>query len=550
MQKFWGIFTRKQGSVRSAALVLMVMVMTSRVLGLVRDRLLSARFTPDSLGVYFAAFRLPNLIFELLVTGALTAAFIPVFTKFITQGKEQEANKLAATLINLFFILFTILAIPLFIWAVPISKLFAPGFDAQQVSQMASFTRFMFIFQVIPLLVGNFFTGILQSYNLFLIPAIAPVAYNVGIILGIIIFTPIFGLWAPVIGVGLGALLFMLVQIPLLIAIGYKHRLSANVKTPGVKEVATLMGPRTFGLAVAQIDTTTDLILSSLLGARMVTIFTFAQNLQQLPIGLFGTTVAQAALPTLSRDSAQSDLSEFKKTILKSISQILFFVLPCSTLFIVLRIPVVRLVFGAARFDWNATVLTGMTLSAFSVSLFAQSLVQVFTRAFYALYDSKTPVIVGVISILTNTIFSVVFVQFLHYPVWSLGISTSVASILNVTVLLILLDKKVGRFSRADLILPGFKMLAAAVIAALAIYLPLKLFDQLVFDTTHVWGLILLTGVSGGAGMAVYLFLAWVFQVGEVKSFIALIEKVRKPKAVIFEPVSEVVNGGIDNKLP
>jgi len=515
----------------------------------VRDRLLNARFAPDELGVYFAAFRLPNLIFELLVMGALTSAFIPVFTRYVTQQNEKEGFDVAATLINMSMVFMVILATPLLIWSNQISHFLAPGFSPEQVTRMATFTRFMIIFQVLPLLVGNFFTGILQSYNMFLVPAIAPVVYNVGIIIGIIVLTPIVGLMAPVYGVGIGAALFMLIQVPLVIIVGYRHRLTIDYKHKGVREVLKLIGPRTLGLAVSQIDSTVDLMLASLLGARMITVFNFAQQLQQLPVGLFGVSVAQAALPTLSAASAKEDQGEFKKSVISAIHQILFFVFPVSALFIVLRIPVVRLVFGASRFDWEATVLTGMTLSMFALSIFAQSIVNVLARGFYALYDSKTPVKVSVVSIFTNTLLSLFFIKIVGWPVWSLGLSTSIASILNATVLYILLDKKVAGFSKKELFLPAIKMFIAAGIAGVAVFFPLKLFDQLVFDTTRTFGLLLLTGVAGGAGLVTYLLLAWVFDVSEVKSFIELIRRVRKPKAVLLAPVNEVIGNGLQDKL-
>jgi len=157
MRNILKLLGEKQTSVGSAAIVLMSMVFTSRILGLVRDRLLASRFTPDALGVYFAAFRLPNLLFELLVMGALTSAFIPVFTKYITQKNEGEASRMASSVINLSFLLLLIVAVPIFIFATEISKFLAPGFSASQINQMAGFTRFMIIFQVFPLLIGNFF---------------------------------------------------------------------------------------------------------------------------------------------------------------------------------------------------------------------------------------------------------------------------------------------------------------------------------------------------------------------------------------------------------
>ena len=543
------IFTRKQTSIGSAAFVLMLMVLASRVLGLVRDRLLSARFAPDELGVYFAAFRIPNLLFELLVMGALTSAFIPVFTKYISQDKEGEGRRMASTLINASLIIFAFLAVPLLVWTRQVSEFLAPGFTPGQIEQMVSFTRFMTVFQVIPLLVGNFFTGILQSHNLFLVPAAAPVLYNAGIIIGILALTPLFGLYAPVVGVVIGAALFFLIQIPLVVAAGYRYEPVMDIRHRGVRDVGKLVGPRTLGLAVSQIDTTVDLMLASLLGARMVTIFQFAQHLQQLPVGLFGTTIAQAALPTLSVVAGKDDMTGFKKSILSATHQILFFVLPVSVLFIVLRIPVVRLVFGASRFDWEATVLTGMTLSVFSISLFAQSLVHVLARGFYALYDTKTPVGVGILAIFINTVLSIIFIQVMRLPVWALGLSASVASIVNAVFLLLLLDRRVERFPRGELIVPAVKMLVAATIAGMTIYVPLKLLDQLVFDTTRTFGLLLLTGVSGGGGLAMYFLLCWVFGVGEVQSFVRLLKRVRRAREVLLAPAGEVVNGGVQDKL-
>ncbi len=549
MKRVWGIFSKKQLSVGSAAIVLVSMVFASRVMGLIRDRLLSARFAPDELGVYFAAFRIPNLLFELLIMGALTSAFIPVFTKYLSHGEEDNGWKMTSTLINVTLILLTILSVPMLVWTHALSRLMAPGFSPEQINEMASFTRFMIMFQVLPLLVGSFFTGLLQSYHLFIIPAVAPVVYNIGIIIGILVLSPSMGLYGAVLGVGIGAVLFLVIQLPLLVQTGYRHRLTIDLSHKGVREVVRLIGPRTLGLAVSQIDLTVDLMLASLLGARMVTIFNFAQHLQQLPVGLFGASIAQAALPTLSIASVKDDGEQFKKTIIRAVHQMLFFVLPASVFFIVLRIPVVRLVFGASRFDWQATVLTGMTLSAFSLSLFAQSLVHILARGFYAMYDTKTPVGISVISIILNTVLSIVFVQYLHWPVWSLGLSTSIASIVNATLLFVLLDRRVGSFPRWELLGPPLKMALASILAGIAIYIPLKLLDQLVFDTTRTVGLLLLTGIAGAAGLLVYFVLSWLFNVGEVSSFFALIKRVRRAAPVLLEPAQEVVNGGVSDKI-
>lgn len=545
MRRIWTLVTKKQMTVGSAATVLALMVLLSRVLGLVRDRLLASYFAPDTLGVYFAAFRIPNFIFELLVMGALTSAFIPVYSKYLAKDDRVEAERVASGLINLSLIFFLVLAVPLFVGAPWICRIIAPGFNDAQIAQMTAFTRFIVFFQVIPLLIGNVFTGILQSHNMFLIPALAPVLYNVGIIIGVIAFVGSAGLWAPVYGVGIGAFLFVLIQIPALVHIGYRHTGEMDPKREGIREVGKLMGPRTFGLAVTQIDTTIDLMMASLLGARNVTIFNFAQQLQQLPIGLFGQTIAQAALPQLSTLSATDKKEAFLETVRSSMHQILFFVLPASMLFIVLRVPVIRLIYGASRFDWAATVATGMTLSAFSISLFAQSIVQVLARGFYALLDSRTPVKVGVFTVLLNSALSVVFILGFHLPIWALGLSTTIASIANALLLLILLDRKVPGLIGRAFIVPSVKMGIATVVTGIALYVPLKLFDQLVFDTTHTFGLLLLTGISGITGLLTYFFLAWVLNVDQVHDVLRRMRRLQKIRGFSLEPAQEAVTGGV-----
>lgn len=537
------LFFKKQNSIISAAAVIMVAVLLSRGLGLLRDRLLVTYFSVEELGIYFAAFRLPNLLFELLVMGALSTAFIPVFTTFLVKNEEKAAWHMATHVINLCLVALGVLLVPLYIFARPISYFLVPGFSETERELMVSYTRIMLVGQLVPLVIGNFATGMLQSFQRFLLPALAPVLYNVGIILGILILSPLVGLYGAVWGVVIGAVLYLLIQLPVLFKLGYRHQFVLNPHQPGVREVIKLMLPRTFGLAVSQIDITTDLILASFLGTRSITIFHFAQHLQQVPVGLFGATFAQAALPTLSSEAAQKNRESFKKLFLASMQQILFFVLPASTMLVVLRTPIVRIVFGAARFDWSATVMTGMTLSLFAVSIFAQSLIQLFGRGFYALHDTKTPVVVGIIAVLLNTLLSILFVVFLKFEVWSLALSTSIASITNAILLFIFLFQKVDGFDLKSLVIPPLKMVVASFTTGVFLYVPLKLFDQLIFDTTRVFDLLLLTGLASVSGLSVYIFQAWLFDIEEVGTFFKLLQKVKRAPRMFFSQSSELVNG-------
>lgn len=520
------------------------MVLLSRILGLFRDRLLAGRFTPSELGVYWAAFRIPNMIFELLVMGALASAFIPVFTTYLdTKGKEK-AFEMAAIVMNIGLVFFLIFSLPLLLFTQEISSFLAPGFNKDQIALMSSFTRIMVLAQVFPLILGNFFTGMLQSLKNFVIPALAPVVYNIGIILGIIILTPLLGLYAPVVGVVIGAVLFTIIQLPVVLLYGYKHSWRFSFSHPGAREVGKLMLPRTLGLAVSQIDTTIDLILSTLLGAASVTIFNFAQHLQQMPIGLFGASIAQASLPTLSSYYAQHNLEEFKRVFLSAFHQINFFVIPISAILIVLRIPLVRLIFGASTlFDWNSTVATGKTLAFFSISLFAQALIHLLARSFYALHDSKTPVVIGACSVLLNTALSIAFIVYYHLDVWYLGLSTSLASILQLFMLLFFLDRRIGLFNRYQLVMPTLKIVLSGLVTGFVLYIPIKLLDQLVFDTTKTINLFMLTGISTLLGISVYLFLAWFLEVPQIGIVSRIVKGVQVRRGrILFDTTQEVVN--------
>jgi putative peptidoglycan lipid II flippase len=371
------------------------------------------------------------------------------------------------------------------------------------------------------------------------------VLYNLGIILGIIFLSPVMGIYGPTFGVVLGTFLHFIIQLPLAYRLGLKYHLTFDFRHSQVREIGRLMLPRTIGLAVAQIDYTVDIVLASLISTSALVYFSFAQHLQLLPVGLFGATIAQAALPTLSEEGVKRNLTDFRKTFLLCFHQILFLVLPFSVLLIILRIPTVRLVFGAARFDWQATVLTGRVLACFSLSLFAQSLVHLLARAFYALHDSKTPVIIGAISVITNVVISIYFILGLELPIWGLGLSTSIANILNACLLLIWLDKKVGKFNRRQLLIPTFKIFLVSFLTAFALYFPMKLFDQLIFDTTKVFDLLLLTGTTALFGFCVYLFLSWLFKIKTLKSFLELLAKIEVLQKTLrgrtLEPI-EVIN--------
>jgi len=539
----------RQTNILSAAFVIMATIIFSQMLGLVRQRLLVAIFgASNTLGVYLASTRLPDFLFQLLIAGALSSAFIPVFSDYIVKGRESEGHKVASTLLILSLMVFAVFSLLLFIFARQFSAIMAPGFSANDLNLMANLTRIV-IFGEMLFIVGSFLSAILQSYNHFFIPGFASALYNLGIILGIVFLAPFVGIYSAAYGIVFGALIFVLAQVPLVKKMGFSFvpTLSlAWIKTSGVIDIFKLIWPRTISIAIFQIGTLITVTLVSFLQdpGRNYVIFDYAQTLAFAPVALFGQAIAQAAFPVLSKEREKPE--DFKTTFVTSFNQLLYIALPFSVLFLVLRIPIVRLVFGAAQFDWQATVLTGRTLAYFSISIFAQALVYLVSRGFYALHDTKTPLIIGATTTILMVVLGAGSIFIYHLGIESIAISYSIASILNFLILFIFLDRKIGGFGKRSLLKTVSKIFLASAFTAFALYIPIKLLDQLVFDTTKTINLILLTGISSSVGLILYLFLTWLFDVKEASMFILMFKKVGDWRQILTKS-EETIDGTMVN---
>lgn len=540
------LLTRRQTNILSAAFVIMATVILSQLLGLIRQRLLVGIFgASDTLGIYFYASQLPDTLFQLTIASALSSAFIPIFSDYLSKGKEKEAHKMASTLLAVGLCIFVILSLVLMVFAPTFLQIFNLGshFSPEEMVLMSNLMRIIIVGQLF-FIIGTFFTALLQSYNHFFIPGIAAALYNLGIITGVILFSSTFGIYSATIGVLIGGVIFVLVQLPQAKKVGFSFRPSFSyIKSDGVGTVGKMMWPRTIAIIIMQMGTVAIGAFISLLSdpGRMNVIFDFARTLAFAPVVLFGQTIAQAAFPILSREKDRPQ--EFKTTFLNSFNQMLYLVLPVSVLILVLRIPVVRLVFGASKFDWPATVLTGQTLAFFCLSIFAQALIALVLRGFYALHDTKIPLIVNAISTIILLICAYLFIVMYHMGVQSLAIAFTISSIIQLIILFLLLEKKIGRFDKLPLFISWSKIFISSLFTAFALYIPIKLLDQLVFDTTRTVNLIILTGISSLAGLSLYLFLTWFFDVKEAKTYLLVFKKIGNWKGVLTKS-QEVLEGG------
>lgn len=546
------LLTRPQKNILSAATIIMVMVAASRVLGLIRNRVLAHFFAAERLSIYFAAFRIPEVIFEVLVFGALSAAFIPTFTSYLSRKKQEEAWYVAGVSLNIALLVFAALAIVIFIFSEPLYRLITPGFSLTEIAQIARLTRILLLTQGF-FVASYFLTGILESLKRFLIPAIAPLFYNLGIIFGTIFLSNRLGLYGPTLGAMVGALFHFLVQLPLAIYFGFRPQKSLDVSHPGVREIGRLALPRVIELSFLQLGKLVELFLASLVVTAAYAHYTFANSLQLLPAGLFGISIAKASLPTLSHQAAQKEEKGFQETLITSFNEINFLVFPCAVFLAILRIPAVRLVFGGAQFTWESTVQTGQALSAFSLGIFSQSSNYLLARAFYALHDTTTPVRISIGSILLNIVLGLFFILGLGLPIWSLALAFSLASIFQLFLLLSFLSRRLKDFEVKRILNPFFKIIFASLSAGAVMFFFLKILDRSVwrkqlsflgrlglvlptnferfaFDTRYTINVILLTGLVGLLGTVVYLVLARVLKIKESFALLKFLSRLKPLK--------------------
>jgi len=514
------ISQKKQSTILSASLVLAITFTISSILGLLRNRFLYANFFSccvADLDVYNAAFRLPDLIFKLLVTGVLSASFIPVFSSYLHKNKKV-ADEIASTIINLLLITFFIISLIAFIFIKPISNLIAAGFSPDQLVLMANLSRILLIAQLFFLL-SNFITAILQVNQIFIIPALSPIIYNLFIIIGIYTLAPIFGIYGVAIGAVVGAFFHLAIQIPVVYRQGFVYYPIIRTKLNGVKEVFRLMIPRILSLGLGEIENTITLFFASTLASGSISLLNLALQFMYWPSRIFGTTVGQASLPILSKNIAKNELDQFKSTVSKIIIQSLFIAIPISVLILVERVSIIRILYGSHEFPWAATLLTARILAFLTPGIICQAVIQILIRAFYAFHNTKIPFIISCISLIINIATSFYFVNFTNLGVVGLAISASVGNLIQFFGLLIMFIKVVHGFNWPLLLNKFYKILISAILMGISSWLSIKFLDLFILDTTRFIPVLTLMTISSIVGLIVYIFSVKFLRLEEVKDY-------------------------------
>ncbi len=397
-------------TIGQAGVILAVSALISRFLGITRDWLLAKSFGAGAdLDIYFAAFKIPDLVYNILILGGVVVAFLPLFSEYFSKD-PKEAWEFSSNCLNVFLTLLILLSFFLFIFTPLLVKLIAPGFDFEKMQKTIILTRIMFLS---PIFFGlsSIFSGILQHFNRFLVYSLCPILYNIGIIFGILFLSPGLGIIGVALGVILGAFMHFAIQVPSALNCGFFYKPILDFRDSKIKRVFLLMIPRTFGVSASQLNLVFINAIASTLSEGSISIFNFANNIQYFPIGIIGASFAMASFSALSRSWAKNEKEEFIHHFSLVFRQILYLIIPVSILIFILRNQIVEIILRHGQFSNQAALLTSASLGLFCIGIFASSLILLFFRAFFALKDTKTPTLIAVISVALNIFLSFVFTQ-------------------------------------------------------------------------------------------------------------------------------------------
>ena len=507
-------------TVMGGAIIIALFSIFSRLLGLLRDRFLSSSFgAGEVLDAYYAAFRLPDLVFQTLVLGAFSSAFIPVFIEYFSKDKKQ-AWRITNTILNVLFLTILGWSILFFLLAPIIVNLMVPGFSQDTKLLTVGLTRIMFA-GILFFTLSNVAGSVLNAFRRFLAYSLAPLMYNLGIIFGILVLTKTsLGLNGLAWGVVLGAVLHLLIQVPALLYTGYFWQPRFNVFHPAIKKITKLILPRYIGLLGGQLNFIAVTFIASVVTVGAVAIYNLAFNLVNLPVSIFGVSLAISIFPYLSQNFAAGRKKYLARHFSKTVRFIFYLIIPTTLLFIALRAQIVRIVLGAGAFTWRDTVLTAQALGWFSISLFAQSLIPIFARAFYATQDTKTPVKIALFSFFINIVGCVILGPLIGIS--GLALAFSIAALVNFGLLYFLFNRKVIHLDNQGIVYSVLKFIGLSLVMLVVVQI-IKHSVAPVVDMQTFVGVFTQAALAAVGGALFYLVMSLILRFREAEIIYNLI---------------------------
>jgi putative peptidoglycan lipid II flippase len=500
-------------SVAKAAGLIAVASLLSRILGFLREALISGFFGKSYVtDAYLAGFAVPDLFYTLLVVGALSSAFIPVLSGYLAEGKRKEAWYIASTIMNLVVVMLSIITILALIFAPEIITMYIP--DApMKTKELATAIMRILLFQPILLSLSGFSMGILNSLKIFGPSAYGSVIYVLCVVVFGTILTPLMGIKGFAVGVLIGAMGNFLIQIPALRKVGFSYSFTLNFRHPGVRRIAVLAFPIILSFALGQIPVVIYQNLASALPPGSLSSFMYAYRLQQLPIGIFAYSVGLAIFPTLTEAISLKRWQVFRDSFSLALRGIMFVTIPISVGMMVLAQPLISVVFQHGLFTHQDTLATVPSLVFFAFGIVEQSASVILPRTFYALQDTWTPVLLGGITLLVNIVLMNVLVKPLAQG--GLALAISISGIVNMLLLLYSLRRKIGFIDGRRIITSLSKILLASTIMGMAVWLMLRYTST--FTGTNFSGSLIDLVVGTFVGAVVFLVLAVVLRMQELE---------------------------------
>jgi len=508
-------------SIAQAGLIVTGAFAASRVLGYLRYVVIAAvEPDPAKLDAFFAAFRIPDFLFQLVAAGALSSALIPVVAGLFATAEEARAWRVVSTVTTLVLGVLAVLAAVVLVAAPVLVPFITPGFDAAKTALTVDLTRVM-VLSPLFLAAGSVATSVLNSRGRFGAAAFAPLVYNVAIILGALLLVPPFGVAGLAVGVVLGAIGHVLVQVPTLRRIGARIRPLADLEDTQARRALVLMGPRALGLGSTQVVFLVMTSLASNLSAGAISIFTFAFAMLQIPMGVIGVPLGVVLLPSLSREASLGDSEAFRRLLVRGLCLLAYVMVAIAALGIVLADDVTRLLFDYGSLSDAALETTGLALSAFLVGLTAHALIAVLARAFYAHQDTATPVGAALVAVVVDIVAALLLVG----PLGVVGLAAAIAlgAWVEVTVLAMLLRRRVAGLGLGSVVrVLALTAIVSAVGAAVALAVRLALLGAWGEDVSqlHVLLRLILATTAGGA---VIVAGSLALRIGELRTIVGVV---------------------------
>jgi putative peptidoglycan lipid II flippase len=518
-----------------AGLIVSSAFLVSRVLGWVRVVVIGNVFGASAeLDAFYAAFRIPDLIFQLVAAGALSSALIPVLSGLFASGEHDRGWRVVSTIANLMLVALLVLAVVLFLAAPAlVPAVIAPGFDPATTALTVDLTRTMLLSPIF-LALGSVATSVLNASGRFAAAAVAPSVYNLAIIGAALILAPSMGTLGLAVGVVAGALGHLLVQLAPARSLGFRYAPRIDLRDADARRVLALMGPRAIGLGASQITFVVVTALATAVGVGAVTALFVAFTLLQVPIGLIGVPLGVVLFPSLSREAATGHLEEYLALLTRALRAIVFVMIPVGAIAAILRLETVALLFGA-RFSPDAIDQTAAAFLAFLLGLVAHSMIAVLARAFYARLDTVTPVVAAIAAVVVNTTLAVVLVG--QYGLVGIAAAVAVAAWLEAATLLIALRRRIG-----ELRLWGVGDVAVRTLVATAVATAVALAVRTVVGgalapepatagLAGLPGLLVTIAAVGAAFGATFVLAALALRIGELRSIVGLmVDALRRPR--------------------